>query len=92
MSYGAIPSVFQRMLLNLVFSEEDVKSFRLHLFPIIAISSALESGKVSCEEVQQAGRWRNSEMIKHYNPPSKSSRLNFSKNIQTFCFKFYFSE
>ena len=80
-SYGAMRTVFQRMLSSLRFSEEDVKSFRLYSFRIGTISAALESGKVSREEVQRAGRWRNFEMIEHYNRPSKSPRLNFSKNI-----------
>ena len=80
-SYGAMRTVFTKMLSSLDFAEEDVKSLGLHSFRIGAISVALESGKVSREEMQQAGRWKSSEMIEHYNRPSKSSRLNFSKNI-----------
>ena len=43
-SYGAVKTVFRRILSSLGFSEEDVKSFRLHSFWIGAISAALESG------------------------------------------------
>ena len=52
MSYGAMRTVFLKMLSALDFAEEDIKSLGLHSFRIEAISSALQSGKVSREEVQ----------------------------------------
>ena len=48
-------SALNKVLTSLNYSAEQIKSLRLHSFRIGAISAAVESGKVSADQLQFAG-------------------------------------
>ena len=80
-SYGAMSSALNRVLCSLNYSVEQIKTMGLHSFRSCAISAVVDSGKVSEDQLQRAGRWKSKEIIPTYTRPSTSSKLAFSKNI-----------
>ena len=74
-------STLKKSFAAINFDSNDIKSFGLHSFRIGAISAAVNSGKLTTDQLQRADRWTSSEMVGHYTRPSVNSNLLFSKSI-----------
>ena len=74
-------SIFKKSLAALNLDSDVIKSLGLHSFRIGAISAAVNSGKLTPDQLQRAGRWASPEMIGHYTRPSVNYNLLFSQSI-----------
>ena len=80
-SYAAMSKLFKKSLAALNLDSDIIKSLGLHSFRIGAISAAVNSGRLSTDQLQRAGRWASPEMIGHYTRHSVNSNLLFSQSI-----------
>ena len=80
-TYAAMASIFKKSLAALDLNSDVIKTLGLHSFRIGAITAAVNSGKLTPDQLQHAGRWASPEMIGHYTRPSVNSNLLFSKSL-----------
>ena len=80
-SYAAMAKLLKKNLALLNLDSDQIKNFGLHSFRIGAITAGVNSGKLSTDQLQRAGRWSSPAMIGHYTRNSVNSNLLFSQSI-----------
>ena len=80
-SYAAMAKLFKKSLAQLNLDSVQIENLGLHSFRIGAITAGVNSGKLSTDQLQRAGRWSSPAMIGHYTRNSINSNLLFSQSI-----------
>ena len=80
-SYAAMAKVFKKTLTQCNLDSDQIANLGLHSFRIGAITAGVNSGKLTSNQLQRAGRWSSPAMIEHYTRNSIDSNLLFSQSI-----------
>ena len=80
-SYAAMAKVFKKTISQCNLDSHDISNLGLHSFRIGAITAGVNSGKLTSNQLQRAGRWSSPAMIEHYTRHSIDSNLLFSQSI-----------